>query len=149
MQWHPNWRAELAFSYATGSDGDVTIAGAVLPHRGDVSIYTFMLNGYYVVTNWGAFQPFVGAGLGLAIFEVDRLGAVGGAFVADDSDTTVAAALHLGADYFVTPQLALTGRYSLAYSGEVSFGSNPPGFNTSRDGTFDHIFSAGFRWYLN
>jgi opacity protein-like surface antigen len=150
VQWHPNWRAELAFSYATGSDGDVTLAGVVLPHRGDVSVYTFMLNGYYVFTNWGpAFQPFLGAGLGVALFDVNRLGAVGGGFVADGTDTTVAAALHVGADYFLTRSLALTGRYTLGYSGEVSVGSSPAGITTTRDGTFDHIFSAGFRWYLN
>lgn len=147
LQWHPNWRAELTLSYATGSDG----VAFGLAHSGRVNIWTIALNGYYVFTNWGPiFQPFVGVGIGVAMFDVDGLGATAGAFSANGSDSTLAAALHLGADYYLTRSIALTGRYTLAYTGDISVSNSPAGFGTSsRDATFDHIFSAGFRFYLN
>lgn len=109
-----------------------------------------MLNGYYVFSNLSPrVQPFLGAGVGVATYDVNRLGAVGGAFVIDDSDTTIALALHAGVDVPVTRSVVLTARYSLAYTGSMSFNSVPPGSTTTRDATFDHIFSGGIRVYFN
>jgi opacity protein-like surface antigen len=149
VQFHPNWRAELAFSYTTGKDGNVRLLGINIPHRGRVNVYSFGVNGYYVfdVSPW--FQPFVGAGLGFATYDVNRLGAVGGVFVINGSRTTPVLSLHAGVDVPVTEQVTLTARYTMAHTGSMTFPSVPAGIPMTRNAATDHIFSGGVRVYFN
>lgn len=149
-QFAPNWRADIGFAFTRGGEGEVRAGGAVIPHDGAVNVYSIMLNGYYVFTNFGPrFQPFIGAGIGAAVYDVKRLGAVGSPVVVDDTDTTLALALHLGVDVPLTRQVSLTTRYTLGHTGNMSYDSSPPGITSTRDAAFDHILSAGLRLYLN
>jgi opacity protein-like surface antigen len=93
------FRAELEFAYRTG---DAT--GAV---AGDYASTTFMLNGLYEFGGGGAFQPYVGLGLGY-VTEIDfdvTAGPIG-----EYSDRgLLAGQVILGADYALSDRLSLFG----------------------------------------
>jgi hypothetical protein len=80
---------------------------------------------------------------------VNNLGAVGGTFVINDSRTTAGFLLHAGFDIPIGRQFALTARYSLAYTGSMTFASVPAGNATTRGATYDNLFTGGLRYYLN
>ena len=152
VQFSPNWRAELHVSYSNGQDGDLrlTAGGAPIPHSGNVNVYTISVDGIYTFTTLSPhFQPFIGAGVGVAIYELRNHGAVGGAFVSHGSDTTPVLGLHLGVDVPLGRVVTATARYTLAHTGSLSFNSIPAGIVTTRGSTIDHIFSAGLRVFLN
>ena len=145
----PNWRAELEFTWTEGRDGEVILGGATLPHSGKTTVYTVAVNGFYTFNFNLPVHPFVGAGIGIAKYNVSNLGAVGGAFVLDDSQTSAVLALHAGIDLPITQSLTLTGRYTFAHTGSMTFASVPAGSATTRSATNDNVFTAGLRYYLN
>lgn len=149
MYFTPNWRGDIGFSWTRASDGNFAFTGGgPIPHAGDTNIYTFMANVYYGFDMGGAVSPFVGGGLGFSIFDVDNLGAVGGAFTVDDSDTTFTAAFHAGLDVDLTENVILTGRYSLVYNSDATFSTAPVGVGpatVNQDSAFHHVLSAGLR----
>lgn len=138
----PNWRAELELSYGTGRRG--TAAG--LAHRGSFNSVNVMGNLLYNFSNVWAFTPFVGVGLGAAFVDTNNLGAIGGAFVLNDSDVALAGALIAGLDYRLNPRWTATARYTGLYTGSMSFASVPAGFTTRVDSGFTHLFSVGARY---
>jgi opacity protein-like surface antigen len=76
---------------------------------------------------------------------MDNFGAVGGAFVFDDSDTVAAGALHLGLDIPLSDNIILTGRYAMVLTGDANFTATD-GINTaSKDSDIDNVFMAGVR----
>ncbi|MGE0563621.1 MAG: outer membrane protein [Pseudolabrys sp.] len=149
VEFTPNWRAELELTWTRGKDGSAVFGATTFPHTGSTNVYTIGVNGFYVFNFNPTIRPYVGAGVGIARYSVNNLGAVGGTFVIDDSDTAVTGALHLGVDFMVTPSVAITGRYTFAYTGSLSFASNPTGSTTSRGSETDNVFSGGLRVYLN
>ena len=139
-----NWRAELEINWTQANDG----VAFGLPHAGKVSVFGLLGSVLYSFDLGGAaVRPFVGAGVGLAYYRTRNLGAIGGAFVLNDSDLTLGAALHAGLDIPITPAAALTARYSLYALGDASFASTPPGFTTTKAANIDHVFTIGFRLY--
>lgn len=145
----PNWRAEFEVTWTEGKDGTVVTGGTNIPHTGKTTVWTFGVNGFYTFdVNWPV-KPFVGAGIGLASYNVNNLGAVGGSYVVDDTQTAAVFALHAGLDVPITPSIALTGRYTYAYTTAMTFGSVPAGSPVSRHATGDNIFTGGVRVYLN
>ncbi len=145
----PNWRAEIEATWTQGKNGNVVLGAANLPHTGKTDVYTFNVNGFYTFIMHPMFQPFVGAGIGIASYKVNNLGAVGGGFVINDSQTTLLLALHAGVDIPISQRFALTGRYTLAHTGDMTFASVPAGNATTRKSTFDSVLSGGLRFYLN
>jgi opacity protein-like surface antigen len=143
----PNWRAEVYFFYGHGSDGSVTIAGGTFPQTGDASVLSAGVNVYYTF-NWAHWiKPYVGAGVGVAHYDVNRIGfAGGGGFVIDDSDTTIIGLLHVGLDIPLTPQFTGTVRYTAAFIPELNFGSVPAGFTRNVDSHVSSIFFVGGRY---
>ena len=143
----PNWRGEIYFAWARAKDGSVTFnGGGTFPQSGRTDVYSAGVNLFYTWawTQW--LKPYVGAGVGFAHFDVQRVGFPGGAFVIDGSDTTIVGLLHAGLDIPMSQQFTLTGRYTAAFTPEVSFGSIPAGVTRTRDSTIDHLFSVGGRW---
>lgn len=146
MYFTPNWRGDVSFTYTNASDGSFSFTGgAPIPHAGDTNIYTFLANIYYGFDMGGPISPFVGGGLGFSVFDVDNLGAVGGAFTVNDSDTTFTAAFHAGLDVDLSENVILTGRYSLVYNTEADFATTVAGLSVNKDGDFDHVFQGGLR----
>jgi len=143
-QFHPNWRADIAFTWAHGEKGNVNIVPG--PRTGDIDVYGVAANVYYTFawTHW--IKPFVGAGVGFASFKVRNLGLVGGAFVINDSDSSIAGLLHAGLDVPVAANLTLTARYTAAFTEDLSFASVPPGNTATRKSTVDHIIAFGGRY---
>lgn len=140
-----NVRVELAGSWTRATDGTVTLGGAPLAHTGDINVFTLMVNGLWSFDIGSVVRPFVGLGVGLAVYDMDNFGAVAGAFVFDDSDTVPAGALHLGFDVPLGGNVIFTGRYALVATGDADFTSTD-GLNTaSKDSDVDHVFLAGVR----
>ena len=139
----PNWRAEVFFFYGRGSDGSVTFAGVPFPQSGDASVLSAGVNVFYTF-NWGYwFKPYVGAGVGVAHYDVNRIGFPGGAFAIDDSDTAIIGLLHAGLDFPLTPQLTATARYTAAFIPELQFGSVPPGTTRNVEAHISSIIFLG------
>jgi len=145
----PNWRVEVEFTWTRGRDGNVVIDTLDFPHTGRTDVQTFNVNGFYTFDLPLPVKPYIGAGVGRARYKVNNLGAVGGTFVIDDSDSTTVYAFHAGIDVPITRSLVLTGRYSYAHTGAMTFESEPAGNPTTRRATWDNVFSGGLRVYLN
>lgn len=102
---------ELDISYFFTENISAEIILAVTPHSitgagalagvpvGDVWLLPPTLLAQYHVTNFGAFQPYVGAGLNYTIFFGED--AAGGTVTQFDLDNSVAPALQVGFDYFI------------------------------------------------
>lgn len=140
-----NVRVELGGSWTQANDGTVTLPPVVFPHGGDINVYTLMLNGLVSFDIGSVVRPFVGLGLGFAIYDMDNFGAVGGAFIFNDSDTVAAGALHLGLDIPLSDNIILTGRYAMVLTGDANFTATD-GINTaSKPSDIDNVFLAGVR----
>lgn len=142
----PNWRAEVYFFYGRGSDGSVSFAGASFPQSGHATVLSAGANVYYTVhwTHW--VKPYLGAGVGVAHYDVNRIGFPGGAFAIDDSDTTFIGLLHAGLDFPLTPQITATARYTAAFIPELKFDSVPPGVTRNVEAHVSSIFFFGGRY---
>ena len=112
---------------------------------GDFGAASAGANLYYTFawTHW--VKPFVG----VARYEVNRIGFPGGAFAIDDSDTTVIGMLHAGLDFPLAPQFTATVRYTAAFIPELNFASSPPGITRTVDSTINSIISVGGRYSFN
>ncbi len=145
------WRIGLGLGWTRGFDGDLTLDGfgVKIPLDGHTDVYTAMLHTYHTVgsfpTHFGPLDMFVGAGLGVAYYDVEDFG-LGGP--GDKTDTAFVAALHIGYDVELQPGIALTSRYSLAYTGEAEFDQAPAG-KTVKETEFDFIAMTGIRFDLN
>lgn len=144
-EFNRNWRAEFEFSWFQGKDG----TAFALAHAGKTDVYSFAANGFYTFDFNPTFRPYVGAGIGVANYKVNNLGAVGGAFVINDTQTSFVWGLHAGLDVVLTKTITLTGRYTLAHTGSMTFASVPAGSNTTRNSAYDSVITGGLRFYLN
>jgi len=151
-------RGEIALGYAryrvdqltVTSDGGIgnafgigSLNGLTLDGDGDVSGFTFMLNGYYGF-DLGDFRPYVGAGIGGAYVSAD-ISALAQKIV-DDSDTVLAYQGIVGLEYVVTDDARLGLRYSY-------FATQDPTFEDTAGVKFDgevqsHNIMATVRFLL-
>lgn len=147
----PHWRGELEFSWTHAEDGNVYLGGPKIPHKGDVDIYTTMANALYEFdTGW--LIPYVGAGVGFTVIDVDHLGAVGGTFTVNDSDVAFVANVIAGAEYPLNETFSLTGRYTAGFSTKTTFDTTGPGsagIDVDKDGQFHNFLSVGLKINLN
>ncbi len=140
-----NLRAEVEVAWGGISKG--TAYGFV--HAGNARMLTVLGNLLYAFdAPWPWVRPYVGGGLGFVNTQINRLGAVGGAFVIDGSDTTFAAALHAGLDFPVWQRLMITSRYTALWTGEQSFGSIPAVVTMTKKSSVDSIISLGLRYNI-
>ena len=95
----PNWRGELEFGWTHGEDGTFFISSAApVPHTGEVDVYSGLINVFHELPIQNEiWRPYFGAGIGIAVFDFDRLG--GGAFFTEGSEVTFNGALHAGIDF--------------------------------------------------
>jgi opacity protein-like surface antigen len=146
MHFAPNWRAEVFFFGGRGSDGSVRFAAGTFPQSGDATVLAAGVNAYYTF-NWGYWiKPYVGAGVGFAHYDVNRIGFPGGAFFIDDSDTAFIGLLHAGLDIPLTTQFTGTVRYTAAFIPDLKFGSVPAGVTRNVEGHVSSIIFLGGRY---
>jgi opacity protein-like surface antigen len=146
----PGWRAEFEFSWLHGEDGDFRFSsGADIPHSGDVDMYNGMINVYHHLNFHDWFSPYIGGGVGLGIIDIDDLGAVGGAFVTDDSEVVGLFAAHVGVDVPITPMLTFTTRATAAIQTGAEFDTTAPGVESDLDGAFSVGANVGLRINFN
>lgn len=144
----PNIRADVGLSYVWGEDGNFVLAGGggVVPHTGRVAAISIMANAYYEFADMAhGITPWVGAGVGATIFDYDNLGGAG--FQYNDNDTAFTIAGHLGADYALSENVDLTGRYTLSWTSSHDVSATTAGPNPiTIDDHINNTFTVGFRF---
>lgn len=145
-----NWRAELDISWNRGSKGNARLGGGPnIPHSGSVNTYSFLGNLLYAFETNSPLKPYIGAGLGLTVFDYNNLGATGGAFTINDSGTVFTAAFHSGLDYRMSDRMTLTSRYTIAWVDGDTYGTTVPGLTVTTSSEVEHILGIGLRFDLN
>lgn len=143
-----NIRADIDISHAWAGDGvfNLTAGPPAVPHTGDVSATTILGNIFYEFSEMDyGITPWVGVGAGATIFDYDRLGGAG--FQYSDSDTALTIVGHLGADYAISENLDLTGRYTLSWTDDHSIAATNVGPNPINIADqINHTFTVGLRF---
>lgn len=140
-----NWRAEFNFSVTSGGDGNYFN----LPHSGSFEVYTLIGNAIYDFDMGAPIVPFIGLGAGVAIADVNNLGAVGGAFTTNDTDAAFIVNGLVGFNVPITETIALTARYTLGWMDSMSFRNTNGNPNSSQSDQFVHAATGGIRINLN
>lgn len=138
-----NWRIEGQVTVNHAKDG--TYAG--LPHTGNVNVWTVGANALYSFDlDNSSMRPFVGAGVGVAIFDFNNLGATGGSFTVNDSQSSFIASAIVGVDVPINEKWTFTTRYSGAIAGSNTFATTTPGTTVNMGSTYISNILAGLRY---
>lgn len=86
-----------------------TVGEVVADGRGSVDTTFLMANLYYDLTQYGAFTPYVGGGLGVGFVDVEY--SPSGVGIVDDDDTVFAYQVVAGASYAFSDRAALFAQY--------------------------------------
>lgn len=86
-----------------------TVGQVVADGQGSVDTTFLMANIYYDFTQYGAFTPYVGAGVGVGFVNVDY--SPSGVGIVDDDDTVLAYQLMAGASYDLSERTAVFAQY--------------------------------------
>ena len=147
----PRWRAEATLALATAGDGElIGTAAGVRPHRGDIHVYSPMVNAFYEFDRFGGTRitPWIGFGAGAQIYDYRGLGPVAGPYIVNDTAAAPFGALHLGLDYELTPRIDVLAKYSLvAVGGHDVVGTGQT--TVAVEGGIENTFFAGFRYRLS
>jgi opacity protein-like surface antigen len=136
----PFIRTDLTLTYRTGYEIDSALLGTRA--SADVTNLTGMLNAYFDFAEIGRFQPYIGAGIGVAYNDVDSVNA-GGIALSGDSTTELAWQVGLGTAISLVPGIAIDLGYRYVDLGEVKTGRTA-GLELSGDLTA-HEVMAGVR----
>lgn len=136
------WRSELEFAYRTGDASDFS-GGA--GSGGDLASTSLMINGYYQFATRSAWQPYVGAGLGVAT-EID-FDIEGGSAAAEYSDSGVfAAQIMAGARYAVSDRVSFYGELRYFTAGSPDLERDGGQVLTTDYDTLDLVAGVAFRF---
>lgn len=104
-----NIRGEVELGYRSmDTDIDGTVLALPVTGSADTDIWTLMVNGYYDFDTGTKFRPYVGAGIGVARYDIDMT--IAG--VSDDEDDTVFAyQIGTGVTYNVAEQWDVQAGY--------------------------------------
>ncbi len=126
---------EIGFHYNTADQGGS-------PINWSFRNISFMGNGYFDIPTQSPLRPYVGAGLGLALVQLE-----GEFFGVDDSDSDLVGAFQLmaGIGFDINPQATLTFGYRYFITTDPSFNSGFGAFETEYT-SHDFLFGARFRF---
>jgi len=185
--WSKSFRTDLTFGFHSQGDlryngtytypeyqaDGVTATGqqieGTVEDRTTVRTGTMLFNAYYDFSDFGRFRPYIGAGLGFAVSELERRNTAAaatcptpGPCLASDygaastiSDSTyaisLAAAATVGITYNLGEYTSLDLNYRYLYTGGTHIGMNIGGNNSDLDidAQHQHQFRAGLRWDIN
>jgi opacity protein-like surface antigen len=119
---------DMINSYDTEEDGLYTGEG-----KGDVSAYTFLINGYADFDTGTPFTPFVTAGMGMAIVELNNF------MTMNNSDNVFAYQVGAGLSYAINPKMNVDLKYRYLATTDPSFGGMDAEFAS-------HNLYLGFRY---
>ena len=145
-KYHNGLRAELEIAYRNNDVDSHKSNGATLAGPGgEVDSVAFMANGYYDIENDTAITPYVGAGIGFAVVDVDGYNNAGTSIVSDD-DTVFAYQGIAGVDFEVQDNVALFTEYKYFATSDVDVQAA----GGSTDMNYDnHSIMAGVKFDLN
>lgn len=104
-RYGPNWAVELAWEYRS-NDSETDLGGLQNYPDGNLASSTFYLNGYYHFSTAGAWEPYVGAGVGwLQEVDIDLEG--NGPERSYSGDGDVGFQVFAGANYALSERWAL------------------------------------------
>ncbi len=129
-----NLRAEGEIGYSENDLDALTGPGGSLPANGDVSILSFMANGYFEHTFNPAIEGYVGFGMGVANAELSGTGSV--------DDTVFAYQAILGASFVVNSTVSAFTEYRY-------LGTSDPNWGGTSVDLGGHQFNLGARIYFN
>jgi opacity protein-like surface antigen len=138
----PRLRAQFDGSWIRAFDGKKSIGGFEFDYDGKDDLYVLMASLYYSLDKVGPFTPYVGAGFGMARYDITENG---GPFVTDHQDSALALAGHVGFDYPLTERMTWTSRYTLGWIGEAKF-PTVLGDDIVKESDFEHMFLTGLRF---
>lgn len=102
----------------TGSPNlGVTVGALVDDGKGSLDTTYLMLNGFYDFKGFGAFKPYVGAGIGAGFVNVDY--SPSGVKIVDDDATVFAYQVVAGSDYIVSDRLSVFAQYRYRATSDV------------------------------
>lgn len=136
--FNQNFGLEAEISHAHANVSGLDISGSPAPVSGSAGVTTVMGNAI-LGTQFGAWRPYVGAGVGAARvgLNVDTGGGTG----ANDSDWTWAAQAFAGVDYNFSQNMSLGARYRYQYIGGSHY-SDFDGDPVSIDHVSSHSLEA-------
>jgi len=137
--FRPNWRYEFELAIGYAADG----YHSGIADTGSLTSIGLMANVLYDFKNTTRWTPFVGAGAGLQIVSMNRLG---GVMHANDTDAALAVSFIAGLDYRWSNSWTATVRYTGLYTGGMSFDTNFPGFTVEREAGLVNFVTVGLRY---
>jgi len=146
------FRAEVEIGYLTNEANDGVAIGGSGPVEGDVSVLSFMVNGYYDIhTPNFSLVPYLGVGIGGASIDAVIIAPflAPSTQVVDDSATVFAYQFMAGFGWNVSPTITLTAdyRYFATTDPEFTagnfFGSGSPDLESDYN---NHSFNLGARF---
>ncbi|MEL7111653.1 MAG: outer membrane beta-barrel protein [Pseudomonadota bacterium] len=120
-----------------------TVAQVVADGRGDITNTGIFFNGYYDFNQGGAFQPYVGAGIGYADVEVSYQPS--GITVIDDSEGKLGYQVKAGATYMLQNNWELFGEYAYRATEDIEL-TNQLFPGTLEIENTQNVFSVGARF---
>ncbi len=146
------FRAEVEIGYLTNEANDgVAIGSGSGPVEGDVSVLSFMVNGYYDIhTPNFSLVPYLGVGIGGASIDAHIIAPfLPSTQVVDDSATVFAYQFMAGFGWNVSPSITLTADYRYFATTDPEFTPGNAFPSGSPDLTSDynnHSFNLGARF---
>lgn len=131
-------RAELEYGYNSHVDKNIGFGEA------KSRLQTLMVNGYWDITNFMDFTPYVGAGVGL-VFANTRSNAdyKNIHYGTSDTDVKLAGQVGFGCSYFFTPYISADLGYRYLFTGDSETGYN--GYSVRAESLSMHQVSLGLR----
>ncbi len=131
-------RAELEYGYNSHVDKNIGYGEA------KSRLQTLMVNGYWDITNFMDFTPYVGAGVGL-VFANTRSSAdyKNIHYGTSDTDVKFAGQVGFGCSYFFTPYISADLGYRYLFTGDSETGYN--GYSVRAESLSMHQVSLGLR----
>ncbi len=144
-------RAEVEIGYLTNEANDGMGFGGSGPVEGDVSVLSFMVNGYYDIhTPNFSLVPYLGVGIGGASIDAHIIAPfLAPSQVVDDSATVFAYQFMAGFGWNVSPSITLTADYRYFATTDPEFTPGNAFVPGSPDLTSDynnHSFNLGARF---
>lgn len=104
---------EIAYQKTAFDNVKATYSGdsVTLNMDGDISVVSFLINGYFDIKNDSAFTPFIGAGAGYADITANDVTIAGENLGSVASDGGLAYQLSLGVSYAVNEKTAIEVKY--------------------------------------
>jgi len=133
------FRTELAVDYRSGYSVSTSQAGLLDKYNVDIDAWTFMVNGYIEPFRFGAFKPYAGGGVGLAVVQSRNAslhfrGAFADLSLPDQTETNFAWQLGAGVAYELNERVTLDLGYRHLDAGQITVGSN----TTASGGVAEH-----------